>query len=217
MNLEDFTLKQLKDLQQDIPSIKGLVGLPLVKTYEDFINVLYDDLDLSVGMLEDYRHKLQRDDEDRLTIQIATNLRQKGYDVEHDTQIGGHADLLVKHKNFRWIGEAKIYGSYANLKQGFKQLVTRYTTANECSNQGGMIIYIYKSNASAIMNNWRNKITDKDVGVKKIRVMSCQRKKIAFVSSHLHAVSGLQYQTRHIPVMLYFAPQDLRSSKPRKS
>lgn len=213
-SLENYTLAELKGLSSEIPSIKGLVELPLVKTYEEFIDVLYSDIDYSVQLLQENRHLIQNDSEDRITVQIITNLKMKGYNAEHDVQIGGHVDLTVRHKSYSWLGEAKIHSSYEYLFEGFQQLTTRYSVGTLDANHGGILIYIKGANAKQVMKRWKEKL--KNEKISGMTFDTCAKNNLAFLSKHPHNVSGNDYHIRHIPACLYFAPQDKSARSSQK-
>lgn len=206
MELENFKLKELKGLAGYIPCLKGLLNLALVKTYDEFITTLYDDIDEFIGYLEDSRRVTQQDSEDRMTNQIVSNFKTRGYYASHETQVGGHCDILVEHLDFRWIGEAKIHSNYAYLDKGFQQLTTRYTTGKANQNHGGLLVYIKKKNALSIMNRWEKEIKSRNSGVTTYKD-DC--KNLSFFSKHIHETSGNEYITKHLPVLLHFDPKDV--------
>jgi hypothetical protein len=132
-----------------------------------------------------------------------------GYDANHDTKIGGHTDISVRKNNFLWIGEAKKYSGYAYIIKGFLQLFTRYSNSNH--ENGALIIYMYKENTLAIIKKWKiylrrvcQQVFNQNLEVEESKI----RKEICFDSIHTHIGSGLKYRIKHIPVLLYFNPQD---------
>jgi len=209
VELEDFKIKDLKGLVGHIPCLKGLLGLPLVKTYDDFISLLYTDIDEFIGYLEDGRKETRKDSEDRLTIQIVSNLKTRGYNASHETQVGGHCDILVEYLDFRWIGEAKIHSDYAYLDKGFQQLTTRYTTGKANQNQGGLLVYIKIKNACQVMERWENEIKTRNSGLTTYKEDS---ESLSFFSKHIHEASGNEYITKHLAVLLHFDPKDIAAS-----
>jgi len=207
--LKDFRLKELVMLQDYIPCLKGLIRLPLVDTYADFISTLYEDIDEFIGYLEDSRRESHKASEDMLTSVLVSNFKTRGYIASHDTQIGGHCDILVEHKNFRWIGEAKIHSGYGYLNKGFQQLTTRYTTGKTNQNQGGMLVYINNKNASKVMTTWETEIKARNHGLATYK--TCPES-LSFFSRHVHETSGNEYITKHLPILLHFDPKDLVDS-----
>ena len=216
-NIDQMTLGQLKEFASQIPGAETFLDNLFCDSYEDFIETLYKDLDKSISVLEDARNLTSNDSEDRINADIVGKLKCMGYDATHDTQVGGHCDIHVERKNYRWIGEAKIYKGNSYLNEGFLQLTTRYTTARVNQNQGGLLIYIRRENAEEIMSNWKaeiEKIHKNDIN----KIDTDPKNPLAFFSDHKHKTSGCTYRTRHIPVMLHFEPQDrsARNSKGKR-
>lgn len=154
----DLTLKELQNIadQSDSPYLAGIADRLLASTYEEFIDVLYTDLDRIVSFLESMPHIFTRDrnGEDRISISIVINLKCMGYNASHGTLYGGNTDLLVRKNNYSWVGEAKIHSSYEYIYEGFLQLTTRYSSGTENGDQGGLLIYIYNKDANTTFANW---------------------------------------------------------------
>jgi hypothetical protein len=207
-NIEDFSLKELQDLESHIPELSGFISRVLAKTYDEFIDVFYADIDTIINQIQKNPELRKNDSEDRLTIEIEGLLNTMGYDASHDEKVGGHADLLVKKKTFLWIGEAKIHKSYSYLWQGFNQLTTRYSTGDSSyQKDGGIIIYIRcHRDTKSIMKRWEQELSKK--GLEDYSSMECKKRSLSFFSTHKHQRSGEAFRVRHMPVMLYFQPQD---------
>jgi len=202
-----LSLKTLKNFGADVPGIENFPNRLLAGTYEEFISVLYDDIDKIVARMEENPELLKNDSEDRLTIDIINQLRAMGYDASHETKIGGHADLVVKKpiKNWLWIGEAKIHKDYAWLLKGFQQLTTRYTTGSNNNCQGSLLIYIRNIDSKNVMDKWKTHLKEK---INDIKITPCPNNSLSFYSSHNHQRTGLEFKVRHIPLVLCFKPQD---------
>lgn len=205
MILQDLSLGQLEQLAHDPNFATFLSGL-LVQTYDDFIEVLYKDIDLSIKNLEESAELYQKCEEDLLSHVIATYLRGKGYSATHDEKHRGHCDILVRKGNYKWIGEAKIHGAYDTLFKGFQQLNTRYSTGDINQTAGGMIIYIRGKNAKRVMETWETHLKGKNLP--DLITDTPPRESLAFFSTHTHEGSGLSFKVRHMPVLLYFNPED---------
>lgn len=110
---QDFSLADIELLMKFDTDFRGIIQRKLAATKEIFVNQLYVDLDDAIQDLENNKHFYQdkKWGEDELTACIITFLKGRLYDVEHDTQHGGHVDILVKHQRgkFEWIGEAKLW------------------------------------------------------------------------------------------------------------
>jgi hypothetical protein len=205
--LQDYSLKKLKELDGVVDAkLSRAVSFWLVETYDEFITCVYNDLDSAITDLQENRHLVQDDGEDRLTANIISYLKGGGHDASHDTQLGGHTDILVRYNNFVWICEAKIHKDYDYLYQGFNQLCTRYTYGVDNSSNGSLLVYIHQANAKNVMQVWQSRLENKNV--KNLAVTDCTRNSLAFYSEHDHQVSGNTYKVRHIPVLLHFDPQD---------
>jgi len=207
MQLADFTLRNLQELEAVNPKLAHTIDRLLIDTYDDFIGVLYRDIDNIVAELESNRELRHNDSEDRLTVEVLGNLKSRGYDASHDEKHGGHTDLLVKHSSYSWIGEAKIHRDYKWLLKGFNQLTTRYSTGtyNQC--EGGVLIYFSKTkDVASVMRNWADTLDQ--LNLPKYSRENCINESMSFYSTHLHEVSGLPFKIKHIPVLLYFSPKD---------
>jgi len=182
---------------------------------DDLIRNLYKDIDKVIFQIQENPELRQDDNEDRLTIDIVNPLRNLGYDVSHETKIGGHVDIAVRKNDFLWLGEAKIYRDNNYLWEGFQQLVTRYSTGDSNQENGGLLIYIIRhEDASSIMQKWQNYLLEKSLPGFSLR--PCKMRSLAFISTHKHERSGQAFHVRHIPVMLHFDPKD-KSGRARKT
>ena len=215
MSLQNLTLRELCGLESVIPGLCGFPTRILARTYDDFIGILYADIDHIVRELEENPELLKNDGEDRLTIEIKRGLVYKGYNATHDSKHGGHTDLLVRKGEFVWIGEAKIHSDYNYIWEGFLQLTTRYSTGGVNQKDGGIIIYIRINSAKAVMDEWLKQLSQK--GLPGFSSLMCDKNPIAFFSSHTHDKSGLPFRIRHIPVMLHFEPKDKSGRKRKRS
>jgi hypothetical protein len=206
MSIENLSLLQLKQFEQDIPALAGFPSRVLATDYDGFIKILYFDIDKIIYQIEENPELRLQDGEDRLTIDIKNQLCCMGYNASHDTKIGGHADLLVKKNNFTWIGEAKIHSSYNYLWEGFLQLTTRYSTGDSNQRDGGIFMYIRQKNANTIIEKWKNHLLNKELP--DFNSEACENRELSFFSTHKHEGSGRDFRIKHMPVILYFQPQD---------
>jgi hypothetical protein len=207
-------LRRLQELEGLIPELAGFPSRVLAETYDKFIQVLYKDIDKIIYQLQENSELLQSDTEDRLTLSILHGLRCMGYSASHEQKIGGHVDLAVKKGNFTWIGEAKIHSDYEYLWQGFQQLTTRYSTGDDNQSDGGLLIYIRTRNAKQVVQKWQEHLTTKSLPGYSIQ--PCKIRNLGFFSIHTHQRSGCDFKVRHMPVILYFNPQDKSGLKSRK-
>lgn len=206
MSVDSLTLAQIRELR---PEVASYLDFALVNSPEKFLKALYSDIDACIGLMEEDPSVRQNDSEDRLTEDFKVGLRMRGYNATHDEKIGGHSDLVVRHRNLPciWLAEAKIHGSYDYLLKGFNQLSTRYSPGTPGNDQGGMIIYIRQKNAADILQKWKSHLEKS--GLYDLTYEDCkQRPKLAFYTTHTHESSGLPYRVRHLAVVLHFDPKD---------
>jgi hypothetical protein len=195
------------------PMLKNHWDRAIINDYDDFLKCFYSDLDQIIDIIQENRELRQDDSEDRLTIEIVGHLKMLSYNASHDAKIGGHVDIFVQKKSFKWLGEAKIYGGPAYLWQGFQQLCTRYSTGDVNQNNGGIVIYFKYGNARNFMQEWNDNLSAKNLS--NFMTYPCKNRPLIFYSEHTHSVSGDIYTVRHIPILLCFDPQD-KSGKAKK-
>jgi hypothetical protein len=205
-----FSLRTIKAFGEIIPEFDDFYRRYNPESYDEFIENLYIDIDKIIKLIEEDPKVRKDDGEDRLTVEIRGMLLSRGYMASHDEMIGGHADLVVRKKDYIWIGEAKKHSNYEWLLKGFNQLTTRYTTGDTNQNNGGLLIYIFGKNASRVMSKWQEFLTmqslpDYSWGL-------CNKRELAFFSKHTHDKSGLSFRVRHMPILLYFSPQDRKDN-----
>ena len=209
--IQDFTVAQLRALAPVIPGVGPFFDRLLARDYEDFLRVLYQDIDSIIGGFQENPELLRNDGEDRITSELKRSLRLLGYAATHDEKIGGHSDLVVRGKvqNYLWIGEAKIHGAYDYLYQGFQQLTTRYSTGDANQDCGGMLIYIKNNDAKGVVVNWRAHLKAK--ALDEYSESDCQdRPNFVFYITHKHERSGAPFRVKHIGIILGFDPKDRR-------
>lgn len=100
MSIENLNLIELQKFESLIPELAGFASRLLVKTYDDFIRVLYQDIDEVISLIQENLETRVKDSEDRLTIEIIGLLRRSGYNATHDAKIGGHAGIVIRKKDF---------------------------------------------------------------------------------------------------------------------
>jgi HEAT repeat protein len=180
--------------------------------FNTFIEDLYNDIDNVISNIQRNPELRQKDNEDRLTVEIVTNLRSLNYSASHEPKIGGHVDIVVEKNKFTWLGEAKIFGDNNDLWEGFLQLTERYSNGSINQNHSGLIIYIRKENVKSIMEKWQSYLQKQPLLNYDCRFTEGSS---IFTSSHRHTSSGQIFYVRHMPVILHFSPQD-RSGRRRK-
>ena len=202
----DCSFKNIKSLSEFIPELADFISRYKPESYEEFLENLYIDIDRIIKLIQEDAEIRKKDSEDRLTVEIRNMLVSRGYLVSHDEMIGGHADLVVRTRDYVWIGEAKKHNDYEWLWKGFNQLTTRYTIGDTNQNNGGLLIYVFGQNANLVMKKWQEFLTKQSLP--DYSCEPCKKRELAFFSKHTHDKSGLPFRVRHMPILLYFSPQD---------
>lgn len=144
-------------------------------------------------------------DEDGLSIDLVTSLRNLGFQASHETKVGGHCDIVIEGKfDFLWLGEAKIHKSYDWLLQGFEQLDSRYATATVNQDHGGLIIYHLAAKSGDVMDKWQEHLKEARADVK---IDDRALGQLEMRTSHPHRRTGRDYHVRHVIVSLYWDPK----------
>ena len=88
-----ISLKRINDMAKFDPLFENFIRRNSVETYPEFIEVLYDDIDIVINAIE-RNPELHADlQEDQITIQLVNMLRQWSYTASHDQKTGGHVDI----------------------------------------------------------------------------------------------------------------------------
>ncbi|WP_241609031.1 hypothetical protein [Rosenbergiella australiborealis] len=208
MSESSFSLANLEMMGQFDPDINGFLKRKFAATNDDFINQLYIDLDDAMYFLETQKHMYQdhKWGEDELTYTIIAFLQGRNYDAEHDTQHGGHVDILVKHHHgkFAWIGEAKLWNGPAYVFGGWNQLSSRYGTGTLRDNHGGIIIYVKQRNSSDKFASWSNYLSERVEAI----ITPDTKNPLRFSSETMHPATNQPYFVRHMAVSLFHTTGD---------
>lgn len=188
---------------------KNLLRKFLVKSYEEFVEVLYEEIDIVISKIERNPQFYYDDEEDKITHHIVTSLQDRNYDAEQGAAGGGSVDITVSGKEdlWSWIGEAKIYRSLKDLQEGYAQLTTRYRTASPNFNCRGMLVYIQRKDAAKLMKEWGEDLAK--MGLDDYGRSNCsKRPMLAFFTTQKDASSGTPMLIRHNGICLYHIPED---------
>ena len=178
--------------------------MALAKTHEERLVLVERAIDWGIQELVKNRHVKQEMTEDGLSIEIVGFLNAMGFDAGHDTQYGGHCDIVVEARNdFLWIAEAKIHKDYDWLLGGFEQLDRRYSTGLPGQDSGEMIIYCFGQRADLVMAEYQSRLETarNDVSFDGTLSDGLLRR-----STHAHINTGRAFRVRHTIVPLYFKP-----------
>lgn len=202
----ETTLHDLRLMARDSTPMLIMFDLLEADSYSKKLSCVERGVDFAIQEMIKVRHLYQGMTEDQLTNSLINVLLGMGFKPTHDTQIGGHCDIVIQFDDgFLWIGEAKIHGAYEWLLKGFNQLDSRYSTGMPGQDSGDLIIFVFEERIDRVMEKWAEKLSAErpDVTMK-----TCERNPTRRISSHRHERTGLPFRTRHIPVSLHFAPRD---------
>lgn len=206
MKIDSYSLADFKRLDAVRPDLARFADRLTVTSYDEFIEVLYKDLDSCISYVEEDPKVRLTDGEDRLTSELIGLLKARLYSAAHDEMIGGHSDIVVRHeKGYLWIGEAKIHSGYDYLVQGFNQLTTRYMRGTPNADKGALLIYIRNSNVAKVVESWGTKLEELKLPAYVKRDCS-SRKELGFYNDHTHTASGRLVSIRHIGINLHWNP-----------
>ena len=79
-----------------------------ITNYDDWIKVLYMDIDEVYSSCLDSTEIFMKLSETEISSMIGMGLKMRFYNVQVDSDKNGNADLSVQSGSFLWIGEAKI-------------------------------------------------------------------------------------------------------------
>ncbi|MFS1506282.1 hypothetical protein BCU13_023350 [Vibrio lentus] len=191
-----FNLAQIQHFLEHCPDTQDFFERKTVSTYEEFVKVLKKDLLKAIQDVQHDRHQFQGANfgEDAISSVLIKCLRFMNYDAEHDTQHGGHCDILVKHQGmrFEWIGEAKLWKGQSYVKGGLEQLLTRYATGTEGESAGGLIVYVKQADAKDKLKTWHTELSDHPSTLL-IDTLAEPVRKLHFESLQTAQASGLEY------------------------
>lgn len=197
--------------------------------YNDFLNLLYDDLEFVLSRLTRFRKyyyagmiENSQNGENLINTTICEMLFSRGWLAEHETFVNGHGDIVVTlpYTDYLWLGEGKINNNNTHIYHGLKQLLYRYSTGLDNQTDGGLIIYIAKDGKSQpeILELWKSYFTNKKETLPEdskempyspiLRFESCPKNSLAFYTYHKHPSTEKEFCVRHMALELRFHPKD---------
>jgi hypothetical protein len=207
-----FSLAMLAELGKHDSFLSNTIRRATVGTYDDFLEVLYDDLKLVIDRLEENPQNYPNESEDATTQRIADILWGMQYTASHNLAAGGNVDLTVelRRMNFKWIAEAKKFESVTDMREGYLQLSTRYRPGMGPGGvmHGGMIGYLRRPDAATHMKSWRDALPSVPGAAASVLSDCARRYALGFQSEHKHQAFGLPLRVWHTCVVLTFEPQD---------
>jgi hypothetical protein len=204
-----FSLNEVDALIKGSRNAQNLLRKELVSSYEEFVDVLYDEMDIVINALESNPQHYYHDDEDKITHAIVSMLQMRNYNASQGTTSGGNVDITVNGPDaaWDWIGEAKIYKSLADLREGFLQLTTRYRNASPNYSCRGILAYTKRSDAAGHLATWNVEVSG--MGLDEYDISACSKRgSLAFHTTHKDKSSGLPVKIRHNAVCLHHFPMD---------
>jgi hypothetical protein len=202
----NMTVQQLLDMTAGTPTALVL-DWQLATSFSERYKLVRKAVDNCYIQLNESRHiyKREKTNEDLLSLQVIGMLKSAGIHSEHDPQLGGHVDIVVRGKdNFLWIGEAKIYNGPAYLTCGFSQLSDRYGSAQNGRNEGEIVIYCWDKNAWKCLAKWEKRVLTVAAHLDVKITVPLESKSLEFWTSHNCPTTGINFDTRHKIVPLYF-------------
>jgi len=215
----NLSIKDIECLANNDRSLKLMLNRILAPSYDDFIKILYEDIDIAIVELESNPQLMQGDEEDKLSAFIISQLKRAGYSASLGTTGGGNKDITVlgREPSWSWIGEAKIYRSVTNLHEAFLQLATRYRNADPTKACGGVLAYIFRPKARQLMIEWKSAVGETVMELNDFTISPCDQKSdMTFYTSHEHVSSGMPFKVKHIGVNLHFQPLDKSARSAKK-
>ncbi|MDC7675181.1 hypothetical protein [Asticcacaulis machinosus] len=197
-----MTLTDLRNRFAESVPARILMDMTFASNSAEQVRAVEDAIDYIAQDMVRHRQAYQEKKEDELTIYIVACLRSMGFRAAHDTQFGGHCDIVVEgRESFLWIAEAKIYRGYSKLIEGIHQLNFKYGTGLRNQSNADLIIYHYEKRVDIMLREWLERIRKEfpnDV------VSGCDRDDLSLRSIHLHESTGREFFIRHkaIPLQL---------------
>ncbi len=181
-----------------------MLDMVLATTHEERLKLVERAVDWVSQEFVKTSHVRQEMSEDALTIEIVTSMKAMGFQAAHDTQYGGHCDIIVEARDdFLWIAEAKIHKSYGWLLGGFEQLDRRYSTGLAGQDAGEMIIYCFGARADLVLAEYQSRLK---AARNDVVFDDAIEHRLFRRSTHAHENTGRDFRVRHTIVPLYFKP-----------
>jgi hypothetical protein len=175
-------------------------------SYDAFLRTVYECLDKAIAEAQRAAQYLFAASEDCITTFIVSNLRSQELDADHDSDSGGHVDILVADadKRFSWAAEAKIDTDWGWIEGGIGQLMDRYADGTVGRDQGGFLLYIKNEGGATRLADWRQRVIAKYSSKQGFRVLDCpNRHPYAFFSECVFPKTGQLFRIRHVGVLLF--------------
>jgi hypothetical protein len=209
MTVKDLSLDDIQALIASSAHTRNFLRKELVTTYDEFVEVLYDEMDIVISTMEENPQHYYDDDEDKITHSIVSMLKMRNYSATQGTTNGGNVDITVKGSNplWSWIGEAKIFSSISHLNEGFLQLTTRYRNASPIFAGRGILAYTKRPDPTVHLKEWDEHV--RSLKLEDFSLSDClKRPGYAFFTIHKDQSSGQLMKIRHNAIALNHLPED---------
>lgn len=206
MSSDNISLADIKAAASHSTTTQIVIEWLMAATYQEQHELVERAIDWIAQEMAKTSQLRQGRSEDEISIEIVSMLKSMGFNASHDTQYGGHCDIIVEgRKEFLWIGEAKIHTSYSWLEKGMKQLTTRYSTGLDGQDTGEVLIYTYAPRLDKILQNWKENLEELVPG---IDIDEIDLDKLIFRTTQIHENTGRPFRIRHKGITLHFEPKD---------
>ena len=199
-----FTLAEIKAATANPTPVGIMLDMAFAESHHERLAVVERAIDYIAQEMVKNRHVHQGKSEDALTIDIVSHLKTMGIQASHDTQYGGHCDVVVEGRDeFLWLAEAKKHGGYEWLLSGFEQLDRRYSTGLPGQESGEMLIYCFNARLDNVMDEYQSRLEKarSDVTFEEAEQGALVRR-----SSHVHEGTGRPFKVRHKGIPLFHKP-----------
>lgn len=187
------------------------------RSYDQFITDLYREIDTATNFMESDAADFMKQEEEVISRALVRQLKQKSFLATAETDSGGHCDITVTSadQKYSWLCEAKRWKGPAYIKDGFDQLLKRYSKATPGNNHGGLLIYVQISGCADRLQSWREQLTNDASSYPDLSITDdAERPHFAFQSSQVHqrtGAAGPRYKVRHMAMGLYRPASDTAS------
>lgn len=198
-----------------------LNGVVEYGTYEDFVKILYTQIDEIVSDMISTSEDFVDASEDYISNKICSSLVDRKFNAVREANENGNADIRIKLGSYKWIAEAKRATAVTNVREGLLQLLTRYAKGEGNATSGGLFIYIQGDDEreGVFMKKWIDTELPKIKESKVIEIIStspCDLKPTCYISKLIHPDSKNGYSLRHIPIGFFHNPKDKSARNSKK-
>lgn len=210
---DSLTVAQLREIEKSNPQMPQYVHRLTCRSYQEFVDTLYVELDTIISSLVRDANTLQGDGhtENSLNADICRQLRGRGYEAHFDKNNRGHSDVTVEYGRFEWIGEGKkvLTVNNSHLKGGYDQLRDRYVPGTIGADQAGLLIYCYAPDSKHVLAKWWEHLETCEKGAPGYAQNLTAwpgNEDFAFSSTTQHASSGSTLKIKHLVASFHWAP-----------